>query len=520
MEKVSTKSFFWFWALLGLASVVLIWFLPWRFQTNDDELMMWMVSGAYTGEPESFAVFIHPILSWSFSKLYTFSPAIPWYPLTWFLAIYLGYFGLLKVLFQRNLANSQAKKVIAFILFCLIVHFSFFLQFTIVAGFVGLGGFSLLILGSSKIRFSQLIFPILLVSISILIRWESFVLIGLGICSYLLFLDLEFLKKKFPILTLILLLFLAGFFSRIYWEKSSSFAEFITYNKARAAVSDHPVTFRLQSEEKISPESKWFYFSQWMMEDDGISILELAERKSLLDKGLFDFRQLESSFSRLIAVLKVEAFKTIFSIILILGFFYSSVKRRLKLLFFLSWVLFFLVFNHFNILNGRVVILFVFPLIASLCSSRIYLGTKLSYLIQIGLLVILGFHLKNILQEGRGREIMRTEFLSLQKEIPRNSLIVLEGYKENYLGFDYSSNRPVPFISLGWISKSSFQRKTLNRIGLNSIFEAEDYYLFGVDVNEEFFFIDYMNLGSENYQLIEKKESDNWILFHFKKENL
>lgn len=125
MEKVSTKSFFWFWALLGLASMILIWFLPWRFQTNDDELMMWLVSGAYTGEPESFAVFIHPILSWSFSKLYTFFPAIPWYPLTWFLGMYLSYLVFLDLVSKKNF-QQLSFHIWALFLFAFLIHFSFF----------------------------------------------------------------------------------------------------------------------------------------------------------------------------------------------------------------------------------------------------------------------------------------------------------------------------------------------------------------------------------------------------------
>ncbi|MFT4855343.1 MAG: hypothetical protein ACI942_000713, partial [Planctomycetota bacterium] len=91
MEKLGIRSVFRIWAILGLLAMIVIWFLPWRFQTNDDELMMWLVSGAYTGTPESYAVFIHPLLSWIFSKLYTLFPEIRWYPLTWFLVMYLGY---------------------------------------------------------------------------------------------------------------------------------------------------------------------------------------------------------------------------------------------------------------------------------------------------------------------------------------------------------------------------------------------------------------------------------------------
>ncbi|MEP1087428.1 MAG: hypothetical protein ABJH01_12185, partial [Algoriphagus sp.] len=106
MEKVSATHFLRFWAVLGLFALVLIWFLPWRFQTNDDELMMWLVSGAYTGTPESYAVFIHPILSWIFSELYTALPDVPWYPLTWFGVLYLSYLGIVISLTLTESASN------------------------------------------------------------------------------------------------------------------------------------------------------------------------------------------------------------------------------------------------------------------------------------------------------------------------------------------------------------------------------------------------------------------------------
>jgi hypothetical protein len=65
--------------IFGLLALASVWFLPWRFQVNDDVLMMWLVSGAYTGTPETYAVFIHPILSWIFSRLYAAFPFVNWY---------------------------------------------------------------------------------------------------------------------------------------------------------------------------------------------------------------------------------------------------------------------------------------------------------------------------------------------------------------------------------------------------------------------------------------------------------
>lgn len=96
---------------------------------------MWLVSVAYTDAPESYAAFIHPLLSWFFSELYTFFPGSPWYPMTWFEVIY----GSSVVFLRMAWENSKKKnfdKFFTLVIFCLVVHSLLFLQFTIVAGFV------------------------------------------------------------------------------------------------------------------------------------------------------------------------------------------------------------------------------------------------------------------------------------------------------------------------------------------------------------------------------------------------
>jgi hypothetical protein len=139
------QRFLLFWSILGLGGVILIWSLPWQFQLNDDVIMMWLVSGVYTGQPESFAVFIHPILSWCFSKLYTFFPVVNWYPATWFFTMFCSFVVFLSGIWKTQTCNL-CKWFFSLFLFTLIIHFLFFLQFTIVASFaVGAGLFARLL---------------------------------------------------------------------------------------------------------------------------------------------------------------------------------------------------------------------------------------------------------------------------------------------------------------------------------------------------------------------------------------
>ncbi|MFC5624616.1 hypothetical protein SAMN06265367_10352 [Algoriphagus winogradskyi] len=519
MEKIKSNYFLLFWSLLAFGAMTIIWFLPWRFQVNDDEIMMWLVSGAYTGTPESYAVFIHPILSWTFSKLYTLAPAIPWYPLTWFLVIWLSFLGLILNL---NLRRSRFNANIILLLFCLslFLHFALFLQFTIVAGISGISGLLLLFRGNAKKNKSLSIFSFFLIGISILIRWESFVLVFLGFgFFYFIFYSLSGILKSlrlflFPSLLLVILL---G--SKIIWEQQSEYSDFIHYNKARAAVSDHPITNQLSLEGKLKIDSKWFFFSQWMMEDESSSLSELRARKAELDAELFSFKQIGNSIVRLIRVMRTEAFKSIFSGILIAFFLFNYKDSKQALVFLLLWLLFFIVFNHFFILNGRVVILFFLPFLFPVFieANQRLIGKRTSIILSFLIIILFTFHVLNFMNEAQARKVMQTEFITLTETIPEESLLVLEGYPENFLGINYTLDKQVPFLSLGWISKSPFQKKKLKNLHLEHISEAKEYFLLGVDVNKIFYFSEYMRFLGEDFRLESKIEEENFILYYYLK---
>ncbi|WP_425639487.1 hypothetical protein ACPUEN_07570 [Algoriphagus yeomjeoni] len=519
MEKIKSNSFVLICSLIAAAAMITIWFLPWRFQVNDDEIMMWLVSGAYTGTPESYAVFIHPILSWTFSKLYTFFPSVPWYPLTWFLVIWLSFVALTLSLNQSKIRLNEKILLVLFSL-CLFLHFALFLQFTIVAGIAGFSGLLLLLCIGGVKKLPLFFFSLILISTSLLIRWESFVLILLSFGLYILiFKSVREILNSLTWYLLPVLILVAILTSKILWEKQSEYSDFIQYNKARAAVSDHPISYQLSLERDLEINSKWFFFSQWMMEDERYPITDLKERKSELDVELFSFDQVWNSLYRLFLVMKTEAFKSIFSFMLV-AYLIFAFNASKKILIFLSlWMLFFLVFNHFFILNGRVIILFFLPfLFLSVVEPHLNaMSSKFSIIASLLLLLFFSFHILNFFSEAKARKIMQKEFLKLTAIIPKGSLLVIEGYKENFLGIDYTKENPVPFLSLGWISQSPFQHKKLQHFNLEQISDADEYYLLGVDLNKEFYFSDYMRFLKENYKLESKVEEENFILFHYLK---
>jgi hypothetical protein len=512
---MTKNSFLLFWTLFGAIALIVVSLLPWRFQVNDDVVMMWLVSGAYTGTPESYAVFIHPLLSWSFAKLYTAYPIIYWYESVWFLSIYVSYI-LLVFSISKTESHLYFKSLLAFFLLIVSVHFGIFPQFTLIAGFATFSASVVLI--NERLNAARWI-ALILLSFGIMIRWESSLLIALGLVFYVILQGKTKVKvsvvKKF---SGVVLIFLSLIGSKIVYENTSPYSEFLKFNRLRAAVIDHPVFFQEILEDKIPVNSELYFFSRWFFEDGGISDTDLLEKKKQLDSELYSKDYLMSSLARLWRLQRVEAFKS-FLILGIFAFFFLSIRKTPALWFFLiAWMLFFLAFNHFFLIQGRVIFLFflclLFPLFRADYMKKNCLAVTLAFCL---LVLALGYHISNFLEEAKGRAQMDREFLSLTSRIEPSLPFLVEGYHEHNFGIRFSRSNPVPFISTGWISRSQFQQKALGRMNLSGFSAIQEFGLITTTLNTEIVFPDYMNHAFGTFIQTDSIRTSNFIFLRFKK---
>lgn len=515
MELINRKKFVFFWLGIGALSLIIVAFFPWRFQVNDDVLMMWLVSGAYTGTPESYAIFLHPLLSWGFSKVYSSFPSIYWYEFIWFFSIYLS-FALLICRISKIKTSRLTIDPLAFFILLISLHFGIFPQFTYVAGFAA---FAALVILTHNESDSPNALAFVLLALAIMIRWESAVLIFLGYLFYIFatrekICSLKFFRK----FDKIILLFTILLGSKLIYEINSPYSDFLKFNRIRAAVIDHPVFYQEVKNKEIPEGSGLFFFSRWYFEDPGITEADLREKKRDLDTEFWSFDYTLESFVRLWEFQRIEAFKS-FLILGILFFLFLTIKRSpFLLLFFVSWMLFFLIFNHFYLIHGRVNILFflclLFPVFRVDC---IHFERRWVVIIALIFSVALGFHFFNFLKEAKGRAIMDSEFTALQNLLSPSIPLIVEGYSENKWRFKFSSLNPVPFISTGWISRSDFQKKALQRMGISSFAAIEKFAFITPTVNNEIVFPDYMNHAFGAFVQTDSVRTDNFILLQFEK---
>jgi hypothetical protein len=509
-----------FWSILGAAGFIFIWNLPWRFQVNDDVIMMWLVSGAYTGEPESYAVFIHPILSWLFSELYTLNPDFNWYGFTWFFVLALSFF---LVISRLSTSSSQplVRHFLAIFFLVMIIHLCIFPQFTLVSGLAAFASFLQLFSNDGKRPAWLAIIGFFLFTLACLIRWESVVLVGLGFSLFhLSWHSWEILRTKIPVLLVLLLVFSGLLIGKIRWEKQSEYADFLRFSKIRSGVIDHPVFRSEVVDMKLEPDSDFFYFSRWFFEGENPTEKELLEKKKALDSQLFTFHQVLNSFSRLWDFQKIEAFKSFLSVLIVGLYFYCVGTKNRKYLRFAIWVVFFLIFNHFFSVQSRVSFLFILCFLFPVFDTQeLNIDKRILYLGYAVVILAIGYHFNNFLAEAKGRSIMGEEFSQIQSSRNGSVPLIFEGYQEHNFAIHYSYLSPVPFISTGWVSRSEFQKKALKRFGFEKFEDISQYSLLTPSTNTEIVFPDYMNHAFGDFIQVDSLRTTNFILLHFTKNS-
>lgn len=127
-------------------------------------------------------------------------------------------------------------------------------------------------------------------------------------------------------------------------------------------------------------------------------------------------------------------------------------------------------------------------------------------------------HCSNFLSEAKGRAIMDREFSDLRSRVGGEFPVVLEGYQEHNSGIHYTYRNKVPFLTTGWLSRSPFQRKALNRFGLNSFGDMKEYALLTPTTNLEIVFPAYMEFTFGDFYLKDSIQTDNFIFLHFEKQ--
>ena len=471
-----------FLILLGIVLYAGVFLLPFSFASNDDSLMMGLLDGSYTGEPEGYVVFLHPILSEGTSFLYRLYNDFPWYPVLWFLFSFLSYVAfVLAVGTRRYTWSHQLMWIVLYLLFSL--QQLFLLQFTVVAGISAFSGYMLLF-EAQRFPYKRLVgketFASFLIIVSILVRTEAFFLVTIGCGSFLLlkyglFHCIALLRKNVGLL--LIGMALIGYVP--IYEKKFGYEEYATFTRTRSKVIDHPVFWYITPQIDKEARPDLFFFRNWLFEDNpAVNISFLEQTKGQLDGGYFSPGYFLYSLQRIMDFHKHHNFAlfTTFCYIFLLVLIDSPKRENLKFCF--LWVAFFLVFNHFFLVPHRVQSLFELTILGAawLCRRKIALQPNVLLLtvsIILGLFIV---HVLRITQALNSKEKIISEVEFITELIPRQTVSFTDLIGIKHLDPRIPSHEESRYIYFGWHSRSPMQAKALERFGYGELREIKVFY--------------------------------------------
>ncbi|MEM7720774.1 MAG: hypothetical protein AAF376_00225 [Pseudomonadota bacterium] len=215
------------------------WFLvPLAFAENDDSAMMMLSSGAYDGTPSPYLVFINYYFGVFLVALYSFTGAIPWYPVVFLAALSLSVGLLVGRFWSRRLHFNFVELALLTLLCLFLTVLTVQMQFTTVAGVsLSIGIWSVLSGPGPAARVAGAV----LVVLAFLLRFEAAVLAVMITTPFLLsnfWQDSRF-RSRHILLGFVLLGSLVAHFAsqQAYRDVAPDYFEF---NTLRGDINDNP----------------------------------------------------------------------------------------------------------------------------------------------------------------------------------------------------------------------------------------------------------------------------------------
>lgn len=174
-KKKSIWEFLFCMMISVLLFAVIYKCMPIIFSTNDDRMIMEIVSGKFSGKPESYGIQMTFGLTWLMSRLYAIAGNLQWYVIILMSAQIFSFGTILYRLqsFQKNTVRKIEVIALAILVYLVLWSDVFTaMTYTSTAGFVGLA--ALFWYGSSKTNWKNLLMTAFLANLSFSIRPNIF----------------------------------------------------------------------------------------------------------------------------------------------------------------------------------------------------------------------------------------------------------------------------------------------------------------------------------------------------------
>ena len=447
-----------------------VMFLPFRFEENDDVVMLLLASGNYTGSYESNLIFINPIYGSMVAMLYSFFKGVEWYTL---LFVFFHFIAFSVVVYKLISIRLNKVFAVACIIFfsVIVLNFLMYLQFTTVALMLCLAAIMLFHDSNRKRVYGIVLFLTLLAA---LIRSEIVLLMMVAALPYLLFVTLK--NKQYLKMGISLLLLLIPFVCIQLRDNtliSEEWKEATRYNRLRAEVTDNiNADFSVTNYKGVCSLADYTLLKHFFIAPEYFNIEKLDALNSNIQR-----KELQQSKVKNIPIQLTKYLKefSLISLILLTLLFLNPNKREVYLL--LLYGAFLVVLMSYLSLDGllknRVFMGFVLVYIAIMAfvlSASVDVKKTSYYVISCLVLVFSFYYLRRLNEKVEETHLIRSGYLTEQLEFLNN---YFKQYPDKTLipfGDDLKIQYVNPFkisttvnkwnlFYLGWMTNNPFNKQ-------------------------------------------------------------
>lgn len=494
-----------------LAFVLLFFFLPGRFEENDDIMMCMIANGTMTGMPDCHLVFINAIYGHLLKFLYSTFSGVEWYTILF--AIF--HIASISAITYQVVANDEWKPIckVVFLIFLYVIWARIIVsfQFTTTAGLLCFAGCLLLLRnnGNSKKFSKSLYLSFLFIITASLIRFSATGLVALIFTPLFLqrcFHDRWYTAILMSVLISVILL-QAG--DRCFYK--GEWKAYREYNAVRGSINDNPNAVRILNKlpDNISSDNYKALLS-FVADPSIIGLSELKEIKKLIHG--------ESCLQSIENIKSLTLYRIPLALLAVLLFFAILLvpdKRVLTIHFAILLGLLFVGLSLGATLKNRVFLMMLLPSTYIACDLLKKIRIKQANIIIAGIVLLISS--KYVLQTYKTKKVNNYKIELLRAQ---NLLISkIDGpvyiYDSNYLWeaispLNIKDNQKIRPICMGWLTNYPIQqvpfKKYTDLIGLpalsilsknqNSVFPKLIETNYGIEVEEK------VINSNETYKLI------------------
>lgn len=282
------------------------------YETNDDIVMIELLSGYLGGSPIEFSINSNVLLGLIFKLLFLIGPSINWISGFYFLIIITSTWLMVYLfLINRKTIIQTTFGILTTLLFC--SYFFINLTYTTTAALACLSGICTIFvyfLNRNKLKVHQLIIGISLLIIGSLIRLETFLMVLIIFSPAVLISIKRFINKKFLFVLTITLSIISICFcvNQIYIRNNPSWDVFYNYIDLNHKLRDTPRYRNLTYHQDIPPSIGWSLgdiqlFNYWLSLDKSVySEAVMTKIIEAIPNWNYDLKQTIASFKDNISV--------------------------------------------------------------------------------------------------------------------------------------------------------------------------------------------------------------------------